>query len=258
MISKSTIKLIKSLALKKYRIKENSFLVEGDKNVIEVLNSNYTVERLFTTDTFFSENKSACRKAKLVNKVEPEDLRNASLLQAPQNCLAICALQKEPHLPEKLGANLSIYLDEIQDPGNLGTIVRICDWFKIEYLFCSPNTADYYNPKVIQASMGSFSRVKCLSTTFEKAEQIASRSQAPVYGAFLNGENIYTEILPQKALLVVGNEGKGIRKKLGLRINKKVKIPEFATNNNGAESLNVSVATAIICSEFKRTKFITI
>lgn len=256
MISKSTIKLIKSLALKKYRIKENLFLVEGDKNAIEVLNSNVTVERLFATNMFFTENESACKKAKSVDKVDAEDLQKASLLQAPQNCLAICTLQKEPDLPEKLESNLSIYLDEIQDPGNLGTIIRICDWFKIEYLFCSPNTADYYNPKVIQASMGSFSRVKCFSTTFEKAAQIASNSQVPVYGAFLNGENIYTEILPQKALLVVGNEGKGIRKELELRIEKKVKIPEFATNNNGAESLNVSVATAIICSEFKRTKFI--
>jgi len=256
MISKSTIKLIKSLALKKYRIKENSFLVEGDKNVIEVLHSNYIVERLFASNTFLTENKSACKKANSVTEVVNEDIRKASLLQNPQNCFAICSLPEKLELPEKLNNNLSIYLDEIQDPGNFGTIIRICDWFKIEYLFCSPHTADFFNPKVIQASMGSFSRVKCISTTFEEVVRIANNSQTDIYGAFLNGANIYMENLPRKAIVVVGNEGKGISKELKEKISKKIKIPEFSTNNKGAESLNVSTATAIIFSEFKRRNFV--
>lgn len=256
MISKSKIKLIKSLALKKIRIKENSFLVEGDKNVIEVLNSEYTVKKLFTTNLFFSENESICKKANYIDFIEREDLQKASLLKTPQNCLAICSLPKESEFPEKLENNLSIYLDEIQDPGNLGTIIRICDWYNIEYLFCSPNTADYFNPKVIQASMGSFSHISCFTATFTKVKQLAENSGTPIYGAFLNGENIYGKILPQKAVLVVGNEGNGIKKKLENEINNKIKIPNFSTNNEGAESLNVSVATAIICSEFKRQHFI--
>ena len=255
MISKSTIKLIKSLAIKKYRIKENLFLVEGDKNVVEVLNSKYNIEKLFATKTFLSKNENNCKKASSI-EVEQIDIKKASLLQNPQNCLAICSLPEKLMLPEKLNENLSIYLDDIQDPGNLGTIIRICDWFNIENLFCSPNTADLFNPKVIQASMGSFCRVQLFKTTFESVINLAQLSQAPIFGAFLDGRNIYTEKLPQKAILIMGNEGNGIQKELENKIDKKIKIPEFSDKNNSAESLNVSVATAIICSEFKRQSFL--
>ena len=157
--------------------------------------------------------------------------------------------------PSILNKNISVYLDDIQDPGNLGTIIRICDWFNIEYLFCSPNTVDLWNPKVIQASMGSFCRVQLVETTFEQVAILAQSSQTPVYGAFMNGENIYTEKLPEKAILIMGNEGNGINKKLESKIDIKIKIPEFSDKSISAESLNVSVATAIICSEFKRQTF---
>ena len=254
MISKNTIKLIKSLALKKFRLKENLFLVEGDKNVIEVLNSNYKVEKLFATKLFVSENENSCKKATYTIEVEENDIRKASLLQNPQNCLALCSLPKESIFPEKLNNNLSIYLDDIQNPGNLGTIIRICDWFNIENLFCSPNTTDFFNPKVIQASMGSFCRVQHFKTAFKPLIKLAQLSQATIFGASLDGKNIYTEILPQKAILIMGNEGNGIHKELESNIDIKIKIPEFS--DNSAESLNVSVATAIICSEFKRQKFL--
>ena len=255
MISKNTIKLIKSLTLKKYRTKENIFLVEGDKNVIEVLNSGYKIEKLFATKTFISNNENKCKKAALLFEVEQVDIKKASLLQNPQNCLAICILPKKQIFPEKLNNNLSIYLDDIQDPGNLGTIIRICDWFNIEYIFCSPNTVDLYNPKVIQASMGSFCRTQLIETAFENVANLAQLFRAPVYGAFMNGKNIYTEKLPKKAILVMGNEGSGINKKLESSIDIKIKIPEFSDKSKSAESLNVSVATAIICSEFKRQIF---
>ncbi len=255
MISKSTIKLIKSLALKKYRIKEKLFLVEGDKNVIEVLNSNYKTERLFATKTFVYENENSCSKAISTTKVEHSEIKRTSLLQNPQNALAICSLPEKQLFPEILNNNLSVYLDDIQDPGNLGTIIRICDWFNIEYLFCSPNTADLYNPKVIQASMGSFCRVQIFKSKFEQVAGLAKLSRAPIFGAFLEGKNIYTEILPAKAILVMGNEGNGIHKELENIIDRKIKIPEFSEKENSAESLNVSVATAIICSEFKRKSF---
>lgn len=256
MVSKSTIKLIKSLALKKFRTKERLFIVEGDKNVHEVLNSNYRVEQLFATKSFIEKNKTNGGKAGVITETGPAEIKKMSLLQNPQNCLAVCKLPDAPLLPQKLTNNLSIFLDNIQDPGNLGTIIRICDWFKIENLFCSPNTVDFYNPKVIQASMGSFCRVNMYKTAFEEVEELARHTQTPVFGAFLEGENIYTKELPHRAILVMGNEGNGIQKKLEKKITTKIKIPEFQENNSGAESLNVSVATAIICSEFKRQLFL--
>lgn len=252
MISKSTIKLIKSLAHKKFRSKENLFLVEGDKNVTEVLNSKYTVNKLFATDSFLSNNTKEYKKANSFLRVDYADIKRASLLKTPQNCLAICTLPQQPDRPKQLENNLSIYLDDIQDPGNLGTIIRICDWFKIEHLFFSPKTVDMYNPKVIQASMGSFCRVQTWNTTFAFIEKLAQSSQTPIFGAFLDGKNIYKENLPQKAILVMGNEGNGIQKEIANKISNKIKIPEFSGGNNTAESLNVSVATAVICSEFKR------
>jgi TrmH family RNA methyltransferase len=158
-------------------------------------------------------------------------------------------------LPEKIDTDLLVYLDDIQDPGNLGTIIRICDWFEIKYLFCSLKTADLYNPKVIQASMGSFCRVEVCYTHFEPIARLASKSGVPIYGAFLDGKNIYEQKLPQKALLVLGNEGNGISAEIENIIDRKIKIPEFNCNPKSAESLNVSVAAAIICSEFKRQNY---
>ncbi len=255
MISKNTLKLIKSLALKKFRIKEKLFLVEGDKNVTEVLSSGYKTEKLFATGAFLSENAERLKKVAEVTEVESIDIKKASLLQNPQNSLALCSLPDRPIFPASLSVNLSIYLDDIQDPGNLGTIIRICDWFNVEFLFCSPNTADLFNPKVIQASMGSFCRAEIIKTSFEPVHQLAQLSETPIYGAFLDGKNIYTAQLPKQAILVMGNEGRGIGKEIEGRIGKRVKIPGFSTKNNRAESLNVSVATAIICSEFKRNSF---
>ncbi len=255
MVSKNTIKLIKSLAIKKYRLKEGMFLVEGDKNVLEVLNSQYQTEQLFATKRFIDENKRSCKNALALQEAEPDEIRKMSLLQNPQNCLAVCKLPEAPIFPEELTNNLSLYLDDIQDPGNLGTIIRICDWFRIEYLFCSPATVDFYNPKVIQASMGSLCRVKMVKTTFPEVKLLANSSQTPIFGAFLEGENVYKKELPQKAILVVGNEGNGVNKSLEKQIPAKIKIPGFSEKSSGAESLNVSVATAILCSEFKRQTF---
>ncbi|HSH19155.1 MAG TPA: RNA methyltransferase [Draconibacterium sp.] len=252
MVSKNTIKLIKSLALKKIRIKENLFLVEGDKNVSEVLVSKFIVEKLFATSNFLAKNKLQLNKANLVIETTQQDINKASLLKNPQNSIALCRLPELTNLPEKADSDLWIYLDDIQDPGNLGTIIRICDWFGIDYLFCSPKTADVFNPKVIQASMGSFCRVNVFYTPFEPIFRLAAKSNTAILGAFLVGENIYEHKLPSKALLVMGNEGNGISMEIENIIEKKIKIPEFNQNPVSAESLNVSVATAIICAEFKR------
>ncbi len=255
MISKNTIKLIKSLALKKNRIKEKLFLVEGDKNVCEVLESGFIVENLIATSSFLENISLLHKNSRVTTEVSKQEIEQASLLKNPQNSIALCSLPETKELPGELGQNLHVFLDEIQDPGNLGTIIRICDWFGIENLFCSPKTADLYNPKVIQASMGSFCRVNVFYTSFETVARIAEKSSVAVFGAFLEGENIYEKKLPTRALLVMGNEGNGISRETEARIERKIKIPGFNKNATSAESLNVSVATALICSEFKRQEF---
>ena len=250
MIGKNTIKLIKSLSEKKYRLKERLFLVEGDKNVIEVLASDFKIEQLFATHTFL-ERAPNLEKVKQISEVTKEEINKASLLISPQNALALCSLPELIPLPENLDS-LSLFLDEIQDPGNLGTIIRICDWFGIKQLFCSPGCADLFNPKVIQATMGSFCRVKVWNTEFLPVNQLARKSGSKITGAFLDGENIFTEKLPEKLLLVMGNEGNGISAETAALIQKKIKIPDFSQENAKAESLNVAIATAVICSEFRR------
>ena len=255
MVSKNTIKLIKSLALKKNRLKQNLFLVEGDKNVSEVLASNFCVENLLATSKFLDDNKALIKKAKLVTEATQQEIELTSLLKNPQNSIAICKLPKSKEIPNNFKTDFCIYLDDIQDPGNLGTIIRICDWFGMNQLFCSPKTADLFNPKVIQASMGSFCRIEVFYTPFETVAKLAKNENFPILGAFLEGENLYKQKLPKKAIVVVGNEGNGISKEVKNKIEQKIKIPEFSQNATSAESLNVSVATAIICSEFKRQNY---
>ena len=254
MISKNTIKLIKSLSLKKFRIKENLFLVEGDKNVSEALASNFKIRELFATNSFLQNNKRVITKATQVIEVTQQDIKLASLLKNPQNSIALCVIPESKKFPERIDSDLWIYLDDIQDPGNLGTIIRICDWFGIQHLFCSPKTADLFNPKVIQASMGSFCRIDVFYTPFEPVAKLAIKSGVPITGAFLDGDNIYEKKLPSKTLLVMGNEGNGISVDIENIVQQKIKIPGFNQNATSAESLNVSVATAIICAEFKRQK----
>lgn len=252
MISKNTIKLIKSLASKKNRTKENLFLVEGDKNVTEVLRSSFQIEKLFATTDFLLGTRHIVNRATQVFEVTKTDINQASLLKNPQNSLALCTLPATIKLPGNLEDNLSVFLDDIQDPGNLGTTIRICDWFGISQLFCSPNTADPFNPKVIQASMGSFCRVQIIKTPFENIAEIGRKNEIPIYGAYIEGKNLYAETLPLKAILIMGNEGNGIGAELENKIDHKIKIPGYSKNPESAESLNVSVATAIICAEFKR------
>jgi TrmH family RNA methyltransferase len=256
MISKNTIKLIKSLAVKKYRQKHNLFLVEGEKNVAEVLGSEIQVEQLFATGDFFQTYQKLIRNAKKAEEVAPSELKKASLLKTPQNSLALCTLPNLNGLPEKSG-NFSFYLDGIQDPGNLGTIIRTCDWFGMRQLFCSTDTADVFNPKVIQASMGSFSRVNVFYAGFEEINEMVMKSGLALAGTFMNGENIYESRLPDKTLVVLGNEGSGIRKEIEQAVARKISVPRFSKNSEKPESLNVAVTAAIICSEFYRASAAT-
>ena len=161
MISKNKIKQIRSLAVKKFRQKEQLFLVEGDKNILELLESDFKIKELYATGNFLRSHQVITEKVEKVIETTRGELKKASLLKQPQNCLALCILPPPAGLPEKL-TGLSLCLDGVRDPGNLGTILRICDWFGTAFLFCSPDTADCFSPKVIQASMGSFSRVKVI------------------------------------------------------------------------------------------------
>lgn len=249
MLSKNTIKLIKSLAHKKYRQKRQLFLVEGDKNVLEVLHSKIEVQSVFATSAFLKEHADLVKKAGKTDEATTEEIKKASLLKSPQNALALCTLPEKTPLPENMDS-FSFYLDGIQDPGNLGTIIRTCDWFGIKNLYCSEDTADVFNPKVIQAAMGSFTRLKIHYADFSEIRKIANNSGVKILGAFMEGANIYKSQLPRNALVVLGNEGQGIRKEVEQSIDQKISIPRFL--NNKPESLNVAVSAAIICSEFKR------
>ncbi len=251
MISKSTVKLINSLSIKKYRQKEKLFLVEGDKSVLEVLKSRYITRKLFANETFLENFRENADAAGEVIPVSSSEIKKVSLQQHPQNCIALCEIPSEGNIIFNL-TDVALYLDGIQDPGNLGTIIRTCDWFGIDTVFCSTDTADFYNPKVIQATMGSFCRVSCVYTEMEPLAEKLSKFAIPLLGTFPEGSNIFSNHFPKAALFVLGNEGKGIRKETEKFITQKISIPRMIQKFSGAESLNVAVAAGIICAEFRR------
>ena len=224
---------------KKQRIKNACFVAEGQKVVHEFIDAGFSILHLFTTDvSLFPEVDSI--------SVNEKELQSISYLTTANTCLAVFSIPTEKHLPD---SNLQIALDAVRDPGNLGTIIRLCDWFGITSILCSSDTVDCYNPKVVQASMGSLSRVNI--TYLELNEHLAT-IDVPIYGAFMDGNSIYSEDLPEKAVLIMGNEANGIRPSIEKLINKRISIPRFGKLQE-TESLNVATATAIILSEFKRT-----
>ena len=240
MVSKNQIKLISSLHQKKQRIANQLFFAEGVKVIQELLQSNFELEHLYTTLNDFSEVPNA--KKTVIND---SDLKKISALATPNTCLAVFKIPAEKNSDE-LG--LILALDSIRDPGNLGTILRLCDWFGIHQLLCSNETVDVYNPKVVQATMGSISRV---NVSYINLEDFISTTSLPVFGTFMNGENIYSTTLPKEGIIVMGNEANGISKEVENSIQHRLTIPRFGTLQK-TESLNVATATAIILSEFRR------
>jgi len=252
MLSKNKIKLIQSLNRKKDRDESGLFLVEGNKMVEEALRSEYKIETLVCTAQFADQHPEIRSKAKEIIEADRGSIQKASLLQNPQEALAII-IQPEIETPElNLNAELCLALDFIQDPGNLGTILRIADWFGINTVICSENTVDVFNPKVVQASMGAIFRIKTLYTNLESFLFETSKKQIPVYGTFMDGNNIYSESLTRNGIVVIGNEGNGISDSISRLVNRRIAIPTFSTNPNKAESLNVAIAASICCSEFRR------
>lgn len=240
MVSKNQIKLITSLQQKKYRKQEQLFFAEGVKVVQELLHSNFELQDLFTTKQDFltvPKNK--------VHAIFEAELKKISALTTPNTCLAVFKIPKAKEMVEK---GLIVALDDVRDPGNLGTIIRLCDWFGIETLFCSEESVDIYNPKVVQATMGSISRV---NVVYGNLETFLSQSKLPVFGTFMDGKNIYQEELPKEGIIIMGNEANGISTSVEKLVSERIAIPRFG-NLQVTESLNVATATAIILSEFKR------
>lgn len=223
------------------------FVAEGPKLVSDLLGI-FPCRFLAATPDWFLTFPSA--QADEIIELTDEELCRASLLKTPQQVLAIFEQPEYPIAADVVQASLCLALDDIQDPGNLGTIIRLADWFGIEHVFCSLNTADIYNPKAIQATMGAISRVKVHYTNL--FQFISSLPDCPVYGTFLDGKNIYQESLSAHGLIVMGNEGNGIGRDIAGLINKKLYIPNYPSDRQTSESLNVAIATAITCAEFRR------
>lgn len=240
MVSKNQIKLISSLQQKKYRTVHQLFTVEGKKGIQELLDSTFELEHLYTTQNDF---KTVAKDKKSI--VSDADLKKISALSTPNTCLAVFRIPKEEKIKE---SGLLVVLDAIRDPGNLGTIIRLCDWFGIQQLICSKETVDVYNPKVVQATMGSITRV---NVNYVNLYDFLSSTSLPVFGTFMTGRSIYDATLPREGIVVVGNEANGISKELEKIIKNRLTIPHFGSLQK-AESLNVATATAIVLSEFCR------
>lgn len=254
MISKNKIKYIHSLELKKNRNKEGVFVAEGHK-VVEDLLELQPAEILVATEEWLKGKHFGASTE--VIEVTDEELKKVSFLQHPQQVLAVFKQIGRERPTSTTGFSevdtsiLNLALDGVQDPGNLGTIIRIADWFGIEHIYCSLDTADVYNPKVVQATMGSIARVKVeygnLLALMESLSQ-----ETPIYGTLLDGENIYQQKLENRGFIIMGNEGKGISPALTKLVNHRLLIPNFPEGRATADSLNVAIATAITCAEFRR------
>ena len=249
MISKSLLKLISSLEQRKFRKESGLFVAEGGKTVQDLLDLGLDCTNIIATEEWLKNHKLNTKVT--VTVASEEEMKKASFLRTPQGILAMFKQQFheiDTTVPER---ELCLALDNIQDPGNMGTIIRISDWFGIKNIYCSNGTVDIYNPKTVQATMGAIGRVKIHYTDLPK--MIAElNGKAPVYGTFLDGENIYSHQLENRGLIVMGNEGNGISRECEKLIKEKLLIPNYPAGCKTSESLNVSVATAIICSEFRR------
>ncbi|MEX2592506.1 MAG: RNA methyltransferase [Anditalea sp.] len=245
MLSKNTFKFIKSLQQKKFRRQENSFFVEGTKNVTELIDSDFEVTHLLFTSKFKISYEGLVRSfAEEKYEVTPAILEKAGSFLSNDSALAVAKIKKNDPISIDRG-ELAISLDDVRDPGNLGTIIRIADWYGVKKMIFSEQTADFYNPKVLNASMGSFTRISFFYTPLEK---YLKEVNLPVYGAFLQGENIHQLDLNGEGVILMGNESNGISKELIPLVTQKLTIPSFGR----AESLNVAIATAVICDNFRR------
>ena len=237
MLTAHKIKILQSLDKKKFRQKYNLFLVEGNKTIKEIPSSRYKINEIYSVnpDEILIENVN-------ITPISPTELKKISFLQNPKDSVAVCELREAKTLPN---LSIQLILDGIQDPGNLGTIIRLADWFGIEQIICSEDTADFYNPKVIQASMGSFLRVNIV---YQDIHAYLQESSSAIIGTDMDGKNLYNYSFPEKFSLVLGNEGNGIRPLTEALLTEKITIPRFG-KSRATESLNVSMAAGIILGQ---------
>ncbi len=253
MLSKNKKKFITSLIYKKHRRQFNAFCAEGDKLNLDLLSSETSCIDLIATEVWIKNNHNILRNFNNITIATESELKNISNLKNPPPVIGIYKITKHHLKIEQLSDSLIIVLDGVQDPGNMGTIIRIADWFGINNIICSEDCADIYNSKVIQASMGAIASVAVHYNNLPSfIDEYKSKTKLPVYGTFLEGENIYSQDLSKNGMIVMGNEGKGINAEIEKLISNKLFIPNFSSEKHTSESLNVSVASAIICSEFRR------
>ncbi len=249
MASKSTISFLRSLQQKKFRNEEGLFIVEGPKMVSEVLKSDFKVKQLYATSNWTPDQHTSL-PLEIVSEAEME---RVSGLQTPNKVLAVVEMPMIEGPVNTLSKGLHLLLDQIQDPGNLGTIIRIADWFGVSSVICSPDTADVFNPKVIQASMGSVFNVKVYYTSLaDVLIKNAAGNKWPVYATLLSGENIYNADFAESSFVILGNESRGVNPVLNSFITQGIHIPRPSNKPSKAESLNVAVAAGIVCSEYCR------
>ena len=248
MISKSKIKLINSLSQKKFRDETGLFVAEGTKLVTDLVSA-FQCSMLIATADWLREHRQFSATETI--EATDEELKKISNQKSPQGVLAVFEKPDYNWSEQELSQKLSLALDDVQDPGNLGTIIRIADWFGISDIFCSEHSADTFNPKTVQASMGALARVRVHVVdlrVFLKTCQL----KIPVYGTFMNGENIYSKTLTQNGVIVMGNEGNGISPEIERLVSERLLIPNYPAGQATSESLNVGVATALVCGEFRR------
>jgi len=250
MLTKNQVKLIVSLKDKKARQQHRLFVAEGEKAFNDIMGSKLRVKTVYASKEWFSLNKRLVPVETESIELDQNELQKLSRHQTPQDVLMLIEIPESNLSEIALNNQLTLLLETIQDPGNLGTIIRTADWYGIKNIVCSSDCAHAYNPKVVDATMGSIARVNIFYGDLK--DFVEKHSSVPVYGAVLNGRNIYTEKLSSKAFLLIGNEGKGISEELRQKITHPVMIPRIGP----AESLNASVATAILCDHFARQKSI--
>ena len=255
MISKHLTNVIQNLEKKKYRDKYNLFKVEGEKLVEELLASEVDTDTLVATPEWIEAHREAAGNHRVV-PATTEEIARVSNFQSPPEVIALARIPAPRPEAEEAWSGLSLALNGIQDPGNMGTILRVCDWFGVHTVFCDPECASVHNPKAVQASMGAVFRVE--ARYVELPALIAERAGGgfPCYGTFLDGESIYEADLSPRGLIVMGNEGKGISPEIERLVGRRLTIPSFAGKERRTESLNVGVATGIVLSEFRRSQFV--
>jgi TrmH family RNA methyltransferase len=253
MISKNKIKFIRSLESKKERYAAKLFVVEGEKIIEEILKSDLKVEEIFALDSWLNANEWLWTSKKaMVTSATPQEIEKISFLKSPQPVVCLVKLPESIFSLSQFEGQLSLLLDRIQDPGNLGTIIRIADWFGIENIICTPDSADAFNPKVVQATMGAICRIKVSYQDFASLLPEISKTGSAIYGATLEGENIYNTSLKSSGFIMMGNESNGIAEEWRPFLTQQLFLPNYPAGAKRSESLNVAIATSLICGEFRR------